>query len=111
MTTAARWYLKGCPKCNGDQQRNDEGDLECWQCGNVLYNEDPKAYRSPVPDSLIDTPVTQARGPMSFFRIAWHTKGAIFSSNEEQEATSVWQGGEEAPAEEKEKEGEDDGGN
>lgn len=81
VTTAKRWHLKSCPKCSGDQQDNDEGDRECLQCGHVLYNEDVSAYRTPVPESLISSPITQARGPGHSWGLARHTKGAGFANN------------------------------
>ncbi len=100
MPTAKRWHLKGCEECGGDQQRNDEGDLECWQGGHILYNEDVSAYRTKVPESLIDTPVAQWKGPANSFRINWHTNGAVFTQNQEKEEALA-----PAPAQE----GEDDG--
>ena len=41
MTT--RWKLKGCPRCNGDININDEGE-NCLQCG---YTKSYDEYESP----------------------------------------------------------------
>ena len=104
MPTANRWYLKGCEECGRDQQRNDEGDLECWQGGHILYTEDVSGYRTQPPASLIDIPVAQWKGPANSFRINWHTNGAVFKSNQEKEEALA-----SAPTEEEGEDGEGDG--